>query len=129
MSDIKRKINSDLDDRMTLDWQGTRAFFYGLGYNDADIEKPRVGIMNTWNEINLVIFTSAIWPTPSGRASSSAADFRSCLWRQPVRLRGGGDYVLPSGTYWSMRLNSMPRHITWTPWFSSAPATRWFPPC
>ena len=28
MSDIKRKINSDLDDRMTLDWQGTRAFFY-----------------------------------------------------------------------------------------------------
>lgn len=52
MSDIKRKINSDLDDRMTLDWQGTRAFFYGLGYNDADIEKPRVGIMNTWNEIN-----------------------------------------------------------------------------
>ena len=22
MSDIKRKINSDLDDRMTLDWQG-----------------------------------------------------------------------------------------------------------
>ena len=23
MSDIKRKINSDLDDRMTLDWQGT----------------------------------------------------------------------------------------------------------
>ena len=45
MSDIKRKINSDLDDRMTLDWQGTRAFFYGLGYNDADIEKPRVGIM------------------------------------------------------------------------------------
>ena len=41
MSDIKRKINSDLDDRMTLDWQGTRAFFYGLGYNDADIEKPR----------------------------------------------------------------------------------------
>ena len=41
MSNIKRKINSDLDDRMTLDWQGTRAFFYGLGYNDADIEKPR----------------------------------------------------------------------------------------
>ena len=52
MRDSKRKINSDLDDRMTLDWQGTRAFFYGLGYNDADIEKPRVGIMNTWNEIN-----------------------------------------------------------------------------
>ena len=52
MSDNKRRINSDLEDRMTLDWQGTRAFFYGLGYNDADIEKPRVGIMNTWNEIN-----------------------------------------------------------------------------
>ena len=30
MSDIKRKINSDLDDRMTLDWQGPRAFYYGL---------------------------------------------------------------------------------------------------
>ena len=52
MSDKKRMINSDLEDRMTLDWQGTRAFFYGMGYNDEDIEKPRVGIMNTWNEIN-----------------------------------------------------------------------------
>lgn len=52
MSEKKRMINSDLEDRMTLDWQGTRAFFYGMGYNDADIEKPRVGIMNTWNEIN-----------------------------------------------------------------------------
>ena len=40
MSDIKRKINSDLDDRMTLDWQGTRAFFYGLGYNDATLKNP-----------------------------------------------------------------------------------------
>lgn len=48
----RRKINSDVDDRMDLDWQGTRAFFYGMGYNDEDIEKPRVGIMNTWNEIN-----------------------------------------------------------------------------
>ena len=63
MSNIKRKINSDLDDRMTLDWQGTRAFFYGLGYNDADIEKPRVGIMNTWNEINPGQYS----PAPSGR--------------------------------------------------------------
>ncbi len=52
MSEKKRMINSDLEDRMTLDWQGTRAFFYGLGYNDEDIEKPRVGILNTWNEIN-----------------------------------------------------------------------------
>jgi len=52
MNEIKRMINSDISDRMTLDWQGTRAFFYGLGYDDADIEKPRVGIMNTWNEIN-----------------------------------------------------------------------------
>ena len=52
MSEKKRMINSDLEDRMTLDWQGTRAFFYGMGYNDEDIEKPRVGIMNTWNEIN-----------------------------------------------------------------------------
>ena len=43
MSEKKRMINSDLEDRMTLDWQGTRAFFYGMGYNDADIEKPRVG--------------------------------------------------------------------------------------
>ncbi|MEI3348125.1 MAG: hypothetical protein V8R55_06930 [Dysosmobacter sp.] len=40
MSDIKEKINSDprLHDPGL---QGTRAFFYGLGYNDADIEKPR----------------------------------------------------------------------------------------
>ena len=30
MSEKKRMINSDLEDRMTLDWQGTRAFFYGM---------------------------------------------------------------------------------------------------
>ena len=52
MENQKRMINSDYPDRMRLEWQGTRAFFYGLGYNDADMEKPRVGIMNTWNEIN-----------------------------------------------------------------------------
>ncbi|MEI3348128.1 MAG: dihydroxy-acid dehydratase [Dysosmobacter sp.] len=71
--------------------------FYGLGYNDADIEKPRVGIMNTWNEINPATSISATWPTPSGRASSNAADFPSCF--TGVNLCdcvGGGDYVLPS---------------------------------
>ena len=52
METKKRMINSDLDDRMTLDWQGTRAFLYGLGYNDEDMEKPRVGIINTWNQMN-----------------------------------------------------------------------------
>ena len=52
MEKKRRMINSDMEDRMDLDWQGTRAFFYGLGYNDEDMEKPRVGIMNTWNEIN-----------------------------------------------------------------------------
>ena len=31
MENKKRMINSDLEDRMTLDWQGTRAFLYRQG--------------------------------------------------------------------------------------------------
>ena len=97
MSDIKRKINSDLDDRMTLDWQGTRAFFYGLGYNDADIEKPRVGIMNTWNEIN---------PGHIHQRHLADAVREGIIERGGLPFLfygvnlcdcvGGGDYVLPS---------------------------------
>ncbi len=47
-----KKIKSDIEDKMTLDWQGTRSFMRGLGYNDEDMKKPRIGIINTWNEMN-----------------------------------------------------------------------------
>ena len=97
MSDNKRRINSDLEDRMTLDWQGTRAFFYGLGYNDADIEKPRVGIMNTWNEIN---------PGHIHQRGLADAAREGIIERGGLPFLfygvnlcdcvGGGDYVLPS---------------------------------
>lgn len=46
------RLRSDMDDRMNLDWQGTRSFLWGLGYSDEELEKPRVAIVNTWNEMN-----------------------------------------------------------------------------
>lgn len=97
MSDKKRMINSDLEDRMTLDWQGTRAFFYGMGYNDEDIEKPRVGIMNTWNEIN----PGHIHQQPLAQAVREGIIEKGGLpfLFYGVNLCdcvGGGDYVLPS---------------------------------
>ena len=97
MSEKKRMINSDLEDRMTLDWQGTRAFFYGMGYNDADIEKPRVGIMNTWNEIN----PGHIHQQPLAQAVREGIIEKGGLpfLFYGVNLCdcvGGGDYVLPS---------------------------------
>ena len=46
------KLRSDLEDRMTLDWQGTRSFMRGLGYSDEEMEKPHIAIVNTWNEMN-----------------------------------------------------------------------------
>ena len=97
MSDKKNMINSDPEDRMTLDWQGTRAFFYGMGYNDADIEKPRVGIMNTWNEIN----PGHIHQQPLAQAVREGIIEKGGLpfLFYGVNLCdcvGGGDYVLPS---------------------------------
>ena len=97
MSEKKRMINSDLEDRMTLDWQGTRAFFYGMGYNDEDIEKPRVGIMNTWNEIN----PGHIHQQPLAQAVREGIIEKGGLpfLFYGVNLCdcvGGGDYVLPS---------------------------------
>ena len=49
MENKKRMINSDLEDRMTLDWQGTRAFFYGRGLSDTDIENTPGGKNNNRN--------------------------------------------------------------------------------
>lgn len=97
MSKKKRMINSDLENRMTLDWQGTRAFFYGLGYNDEDIEKPRVGIINTWNEINPghIHQRQLADAVREGIIEKGGLPFLfygvnlcDCI--------GGGDYVLPS---------------------------------
>lgn len=46
------RLRSDLDDRMTLDWQGTRSFMRGMGISDEEYEKPHIAIINTWNEMN-----------------------------------------------------------------------------
>ncbi|MGI6789850.1 dihydroxy-acid dehydratase [Aminivibrio sp.] len=46
------KLRSDMKDRMNLEWMANRAFFRGLGYSDEEIEKPHIGIVNTWNEMN-----------------------------------------------------------------------------
>lgn len=45
-------LRSDMKDRMNLEWMANRAFFRGLGYSDDEVEKPHIGIVNTWNEMN-----------------------------------------------------------------------------
>lgn len=52
--------DSDLSARNQLTWYGDadfstfmrRAFAKGMGYTDSDLEKPVVGIANTWSELN-----------------------------------------------------------------------------
>lgn len=45
-------LRTEMKDRMNLEWMAKRAFFRGMGYCDEEIEKPHIGIVNTWNELN-----------------------------------------------------------------------------
>ena len=94
---MNKKIKSDLDDKMTLDWQGTRSFMRGLGYSDEEMKKPRIGIINTWNEMNPghIHQRELAEAVRSGITESGGLPFLfyavnlcDCV--------GGGDYVLPS---------------------------------
>lgn len=46
------KLRSYAEDKMNLETMANRAFYRGLGYSDDEIEKPHIGIVNTWNEMN-----------------------------------------------------------------------------
>jgi dihydroxy-acid dehydratase len=44
----KRKLNSELP--FGLDYESAKSLMLELGYTENDLDKPRVGIMNTWSD-------------------------------------------------------------------------------
>ncbi len=33
------------------EWSGTRALYKSMGYSDYDLERPLIGVANSWNRI------------------------------------------------------------------------------
>ena len=102
----------------------------GLGLTMEDLAKPRVGVINTWSDIN----PGHVHLRPVAEAVCEGVKEAG---GQPFNFNGlnlcdsigSGPYVLPSRDLLVNEIEFMQRPTSWMPWCLSAPVIRSCPAC